>query len=211
MIFVNHNTSSWEFHFLDSPAGGTLDQYSVYTSRKLSSFTSCTAENKHKSIPEETKTASESEGGDRSLVKKAIFSTDLDHDCGPRYSIAKLQEFWSDDTKGWYYKCNITLGYTQNDPLNISFVSDSMAKIATASPVHPGEVDGTGNTSQTVYDYNADAMGFNGSFENAGCSLAVFALGSIVGATINNHYVSYFGLGQQLGSYFHVGSRVWFM
>jgi hypothetical protein len=62
-----------------------------------------------------------------------------------------IQAFESSDAQ-WYYQCNITLSNTQDDPANVSYISDVMAQIATASIAQTGYRDSSGASSQVYHE-----------------------------------------------------------
>jgi hypothetical protein len=43
MIFINYNASTLEFIFIDSPQGGTLNQLSMYSARKIALTYNCSS------------------------------------------------------------------------------------------------------------------------------------------------------------------------
>jgi len=77
-----------------------------------------------------------------------IYFTNPDNTCNdnPRFSIVEVFE----DLEPFhiYYICNVTIGLTQNDPANISYFSDSMALMASASIAQNGYPDADGQQHQ---------------------------------------------------------------
>lgn len=105
-----------------------------------------------------------------------------------------VQALESSTTEPWYYVCNVTLSNTFGDPMNISYVSDSMAKIAASAIAQTGFADENGESSQLYPPDSAWGTAFNGSSDLMGLSLANFALGAIAGASVQNLQNTYFGI-----------------
>ncbi|ESZ89893.1 hypothetical protein SBOR_9718 [Sclerotinia borealis F-4128] len=121
------------------------------------------------------------------------FFTDWPNSCPdiPRCSI--IQAFEASNTDPWYYRCNITLGSTQNDPRNISFISDEMSYTAASA---------IANTGYSNYEYQETTSypqktiwgtPMRGNVSSMGNQIAAFGLSSISGAAAFNPSTFYAG------------------
>jgi hypothetical protein len=97
------------------------------------------------------------------------------------------------------------MGHTYNDTRNLSYVSDYMARIATASIAQVGYTDFYGQASQIYPRDSPWGISNNGSTDDMGWTMGLFALATVVGASINNPLSSYEGQAPSGGVYLHVG------
>jgi hypothetical protein len=125
-------------------------------------------------------------------------------DGNPRCSVVEVLEL--SETQPWYYKCRITLDTTRNDPQNRSFVSDSMATIATSSIARGGLIDSTGQQAQLLPQSGFWGQPLGGDNATMGRTISMFSLASIAGAALYNPWNYYPGMtpieGQVLKSRF---------
>jgi hypothetical protein len=87
----------------------------------------------------------------QALPKSTTFFNNGNTTCpdrNPRCSVIEVLE--TSDTQPWYYRCNITLGTTQNDPQSLSYISDTMASFASASIAQGGFVGTFDDDSGTL-------------------------------------------------------------
>lgn len=153
MVWLNDTAEMAEFIFSDSPVGQQLGASSVYTARTISSTYTCES---HKVLA----------GGDGTTVDLRVdgignltvyqtvpntttFFVAQDSSCANNTRCQVVQAFEASDTDPWYYKCNVTLGKTRFDPMNVSYISDYMAQIAVSAIAQTGFVDSEGETGVT--------------------------------------------------------------
>ena len=86
----------------------------------------------------------------------------------------------------WYYTCNVTMGKTQNDPNNITWISDQMAYFATSSIAQTGYVDFEYQEFQIYPNKSNWGAPASGDGAAMGWRMTSFALGAIAGAAIFN-------------------------
>ena len=122
------------------------------------------------------------------------YFTDPDNACaqgGFRCSV--VEAFENSGVGQWYYKCNITLGLTQNDPRNLSYISDAMAFTATSSIAQTGYSDGLGPHTQVYPRKSLWGTSALGDASSMGSIISMYALGSIAGASLFNPRIYYQG------------------
>lgn len=214
MLFQDYDSKSITYPFSDSPDGEEMmTAFSVYTSRKINVTYRCNA------YPvlnngNGTETNIVIESGNRTVSQTVPNSITYlarnPHICEDNFRCSIVEAFESSSTDPWYYQCNITLGSTQNDPLNVSFVSDYMARIATASIAHIGYTDYLGVASQIYPQDSMWGTPQNGSADDIGMTVATFAMGAIAGATLYNPFTTYPGLAPSQGVILHVGHPYFF-
>ena len=214
MLYYDDDTKTVEHTFSDSPTGEPLGTFSVYTSRTIKVTYECAA------YPV-------TEGGNGTSVDLVVetlgnitveetvpysttFLTHDNHTCEDNQRCSIVEALEASDTDPWYYMCNVTMGETQNDPHNVSYISDYMARIATASIAQVGYTDYLGVAAQIYPRDSPWGSTANGSTEEIGMAIAVFAMGTIVGATMYNPYMSYVGSAPKQGVYLHVGHPYFF-
>ncbi|APA07111.1 hypothetical protein sscle_02g018810 [Sclerotinia sclerotiorum 1980 UF-70] len=134
------------------------------------------------------------------VANGTTFFTDYPNLCPdiPRCSI--IQAFEASDTDPWYYTCNITLGETQNDPRNISFISDDMAYIAASAIANTGY--SSMDDYQQTFSYPQKTMWglpIHGNVSRMGIQIAAFGLSSISVTAAFNPSKYYDGLEPHTG------------
>lgn len=124
-----------------------------------------------------------------------VYFTNPRNYCNITRRCSIIEVFEAYDTSPWYYKCNITLGYTLNDPKNVSYVSDEMASIATKSIAQSGAELMLTQQSQ-IYPLGDINFGtpFGGDKDAVGFNISAFALTAIAGAAIYNPQIYYEGI-----------------
>lgn len=203
-----------EFVFQDSPEGATLGQFSVYTGRAINVTYSCDSykvtKNGNGSFDDIEVETIGPVTLSQTVPDSTTYWTNSSHICGSNERCTRVEAFESSNTNPWYYQCEITMGKTYNDSTNVSFVSDYMAYIATAAIAQIGYTDFEGVASQ-IYPQNSP-WGYpsNGSVDAMGQTIATFALGAIVGATMYNPYTSYIGMAPHPGQCLQVGHPYFF-
>ncbi len=214
MIFTDYENKCLEFIFKDSPAGQALGTFSVYTGRAINVTYSCDSYRVTKNGNGTSDSIEvESIGAitlSQTVPESTTYWTNSSHMCGSNERCTKVEAFESSNTDPWYYQCEITLGKTYNDTLNVSYVSDYMAYIATASIAQVGYTDYLGVASQIYPQDSPWGYPNNGSTDDMGATMATFALGAIAGATMYNPYTSYSGMAPQSGQCLQVGHPYFF-
>ena len=122
------------------------------------------------------------------------YFTDPDNACeegNTRCSV--VEAFENSDTGQWYYKCNITMGLTQNDPKNLSYISDAMAFTATSAIAQIGYSNGPGVQTQVYPSKSLWGTSASGDANYMGSIISMYALGSIAGASLFNPQLYYEG------------------
>jgi hypothetical protein len=208
MIFTDYNNSLLEFIFQDSPTNEGLGTFSIYTGRTINVTYTCES---HRVTKNGNGTSDsievESVGAvtlSQTVPQSTTYWTNKTHTCGTNERCTKIEAFESSDTDPWYYSCEITMGHTFNDSMNVSYVSDYMAYIATAAIAQVGYTDYTGVASQIYPQDSPWGYPNNGSTTDMGATMATFALGAIAGATMYNPYTSYYGMAPQSGQVLQV-------
>jgi hypothetical protein len=179
MIWTDYDNNKTTFVFIDSPTGSYPTSSSIYTSRTVTLNYICSSY----TVTSTTTGSLEVETiGNVSLSQVAppnsiTFFTNPNNNCGsPRCSIVEAFET-NDNSTGWYYKCNLTLDHTENDPRNISSISDNMAQIATNSIAQVGYTDPSGQAAQTYPHDSPWGIPLDGSEQDMGSTMAIFSMG----------------------------------
>ncbi len=214
MLFENLDNRTITHVFSDSPTGQFLSTFSVYTSRTIVVSYSCEAYKVTGGGNGTTDDVEVETLGNVTVAQTVPNSiTYLTHDphvCADSDRCSIVEAFEASDTDPWYYMCNITLSNTQNDTRNVSFISDYMAQIATASIAQIGYTDYLGVASQIYPQDSPWGMVANGSADAIGNAMATFAIGTIAGATQYNPYTSYTGIAPSQGVYLFLGHPYFF-
>jgi hypothetical protein len=121
-----------------------------------------------------------------------------------------VQAFEASDTDPWYYICNITMGATKNDPHNVSFISDRMARMATGAIAQMGF---SYDLQQTTYYPNKTEFGapLHGNATNMGRKIAAYGLSAISGAATFNPTTTYSGMEPHSGFKLGISHRYLFL
>ncbi|PQE10446.1 hypothetical protein CJF30_00010435 [Rutstroemia sp. NJR-2017a BBW] len=121
-----------------------------------------------------------------------------------------VQAFEASDTDPWYYLCNITMGATINDPHNVSFISDRMARTAVGAIAQMGF---SWDLQQTTYYPNKTQLGapLHGNATNMGRKIAAYGLSTISGAATFNPTITYSGMEPHTGFKLTIGHRYLFV
>jgi len=198
-LFQDYNNSRIELIFLDAPPDSYIQApATAYSNRTINMTYVCSS---HKVLA----------GGDGStgiiqvegyssnisvsetVLNTTAYFTAYSNECPDNARCSTVQAFESSKTSPWYYECNITLGQTQNDSGNISFISDFMAYTATSAIAQNGITDPTGQSTQLYPQDSEWGIPLNGSAEDMGMSMATFGLGSLAGAVLFNPTTSFTG------------------
>ena len=138
------------------------------------------------------------------------YFTNANNQCGDNQRCSVVEAFEASSDDPWYYSCNITLDKTQNDPHDLSFISDQMAYIATSSIAQMGYGDSTGQEAQIYPQNSVWGYPLGGSKDDMGLTIATWALGSIAGATLFNPSSFYMGEQPSQGQYLKLGHPYFF-
>ena len=213
LIWYKNNTDYGTYVFLDYSPGGGLNTLSIYTERTINATYQCESH-------EVTKYGNGSfDYVDVANIGQIYVSQHLPNsttffnndnttcpDGSLRCTVIEVLE--TSSTQPWYYRCNMTLGVTQNDPQNLSFVSDMMAYYATASIAEGGfvgDVDEAGTVLQSAQIFPQSSIfgaPAGGDKDAMGQTIGLFTLGAVAVAGVYNPPKFYNGQtpieGQQL-------------
>jgi hypothetical protein len=209
MLWYDRSNSSVKFIFYDAPNDTTVGLLAVYSNRTLEVNYAC----------ESFKVIENGNGTSNDIVAEQLgnitlsqtvpdsmtYSTYQDYQCADNVRCSTVTAFESSETNPWYYICNVTLGQTYNDPQNVSFISDYMAQIATASIAQIGYTDYVGIASQIYPTGSPWGIPQGGNASEVGLVMATYALGTIAGATIYNPLTQYLGMAPKQGVILQVG------
>lgn len=216
-IWYSFESQSIEFVFADSPTGAaSAGQFSIYSDRKVDVTWKCDAHAVTEHGDGSSNNITVAQIGDiyvsRTVPDAMVIFTNTSapdsNACGPRCSV--VEAFESSSTSPWYYRCNITVGKTMNDPRNISYISDSMASIASTSIANIGYSDHPGQEAQIYPHGSAWGAPNEGSADAMGLTVACYALGSIAGAAFFNPSTSYEGMVPSSGQHLVIGHGILF-
>ncbi|KAI0996712.1 hypothetical protein K3495_g11472 [Podosphaera aphanis] len=198
MLYVDPNRKFAEFFFFDTPEGYSLDgPLSAFTDRKINVTHECDAfhvlkggDGRDNIITVETIGAVNIT---HSVPSSTAFLTRKDNSCegNPRCLIVEV--FESSLTNPWYYVCNVSFGQTQNDPENITPISNFMAQIAIGSIAQIGFKDSNGLALQIYPRDSPWGQAANGDPDQIGITIAVFSLSAILGSARYNPPIKYTG------------------
>lgn len=198
--------------FSDSPTGsGYPVSSSIYTSRTINSTWACDSYN----VTGWDGSSADLEVANlgnvtvyRQLVTNALnVWVAADSKCEGNDRCQVVQAFEAFAAAPYYYKCNISMSLTYNDPLNVSYISDEMAQIATSAIAQTGFVDADGETGQAYPRESVWGLPLAGSADGMGLNMAIFSMGAIAGAAENNPFTSYQGKAPSPGVILQVGHQ----
>ncbi|RKF59588.1 hypothetical protein OnM2_059078 [Erysiphe neolycopersici] len=196
LLWLDKSNSIINFVFLDSPKDSlVIDSFSAFTERKISVTYKC---NSFRVLSGGNGTVSKItvDRVGNVLLPQAVpdsttFLTRANHTCPGDNRCSIVEAFESSATDPWYYICEISLGKTQNDPQGVSFVSDYLAQIATASIAQIGYTDSRGYASQVYPRESLWSQVAKGNADSVGMVISLCALSSIAGAAQFNPFTSY--------------------
>ncbi|POS84522.1 hypothetical protein EPUL_005035 [Erysiphe pulchra] len=196
LLWLDKSNSVINFIFLDSPKESlVIDSFSAFTDRKISVTYKC---NSYRVLSggDGTVTQINVDRVGNVLLPQAVpdsttFLTRSNHTCKGNSRCSIVEAFESSATDPWYYVCEISLGNTQNDPLGVSFVSDYIAQIATATIAQIGYTDSRGYASQVYPRESLWSQVAKGDADSIGMVISLCALSSIAGAAQFNPFTSY--------------------
>lgn len=193
MLWYNSNSSYLEFMFWNEPVKATLSGgFAAYSDRTVNVSYICES---HEVTARGNGSFNEIEVANVGpvLVNDVVpdsltYFTNAGNYCSDGDWRCSVVEAFEASTLGtpYYYKCNITMGRTQNDPSNISFISDDMAYFATSSIAQIGYHDSVYQQYQIYPNKSTWGSPAGGNAEVVGLRMASFALGSVAGASIFN-------------------------
>jgi hypothetical protein len=193
MLWYDQANSLLEFVFSDEPVKSALHNiFAAYSERTVDMTYKCEAHEVTAGgdgTENNIQVANIGNVSVDSVVPDSItYFTNLDNFCNEddtRCSIVEAFEASTSSTP-YYYKCNVTMGTTQNDPTNVSYISDTMAFYATSSIAQIGYIDTWGQQFQIYPNKSTWGLPAGGNADVVGLRMASFALGSIAGATLFN-------------------------
>ncbi|TVY45833.1 hypothetical protein LSUB1_G000091 [Lachnellula subtilissima] len=130
--------------------------------------------------------------------------------CDDNNRCSIVEAFEASKTDPWYYKCNITVGKTTNDPSNDSWVSDDMAFLAASSIAQIGYTDEYGQEVQIYPNGSFVGVPLYGNTTRMGMTMSTFAIGAIGGASMYNPTKVTKGIVPSQGSKLDVGHQYFF-
>ena len=133
--YLNNNFTYGTYIFFDNNPGGGVNTLSVFTERTINVTTECESYAVTNGTSNNIEVANIGEVYVSLILPNATtFFTNNNTMCPDeswRCNVIEVLE--TSPTQPWYYRCNVSLGMTQNDPEKLSFVSDTMAYYATAA------------------------------------------------------------------------------
>jgi hypothetical protein len=192
MLWYDSNNSYMEFIFWNNPVQeSTTGVFSAYSDRFVSVTYTCDA---HEVTARGNGSFNDIEVANVGIVTvdsvvpdSITYFTDYDNACSEDGRCSIVQAFEA-STRGmpYYYSCNVTMGKTQSDANNITWISDAMAYFATSSIAQIGYID-EGLQEYQIYP-NKSTWGrpAGGDADVMGLRVASFALGAIAGAAVFN-------------------------
>ena len=199
IVWYRNDTDFGTYIFFDNSPGGGIDTISIFTERTISGTYECESHEVLGIVNGSSAYIKVANIGQVFVSLQLQYSTTFFNnnntgiqcaDEGLRCSVIEVLEMST--TQPWYYKCFMTLGTTQNDPDGLSFVSDNMARYATASIAsggYVGEVDNNPSVLQSAQiipqsSYFGSPLG--GDKDLMARNIAFYTLGAIAVAGIYN-------------------------
>lgn len=192
MLWYDSNNSYLEFVFWNSPVKSTSSGiFKAYSERIVNVTYTCDA---HEVTARGNGSFNDIEVANIGTVSvdtvvpdSLTYFTDYYNSCSEDGRCSIVQGFEA-STEGtpYYYNCNITMGKTQSDPNNISWISNDMAYFATSSIAQIGYIDDNGQEYQIYPNKSTWGRPAGGNADVIGLRMASFAMGSIAGAAIYN-------------------------
>jgi hypothetical protein len=216
-IYFNNETNFGTFVFFDQNPGATVNNaINIFTSRTINATYACESHEVTSGGNGSVATIEVANIGSvfvsQVLPKSTTFFNNNGVQCPDKNQRCSVVEvFETSDTQPFYYKCNITLGNTQGDPKNLSWVSDEMAQYATAAIAQGGYVDVTLQTAQIFPQTSIFGTPSAGDKDTMGLYLGWYALGAIMGAAIYNPNQYYEGSTPMQGQQLSIAHRFTFI
>ncbi|KAG9247581.1 hypothetical protein BJ878DRAFT_414632 [Calycina marina] len=219
MLWSNDMEHSFEMMFTDSPAKTTTDHRasSSYSDRRIKVTYFCEAHEVTGTVTDNSTSITVSNYGE--VAVNNLISNDATNYfsrkgnyCEYNRRCSVVEAFENSGSGQWYYTCNITMSTTQNDPRNLSYVSDFMAHIATSSISLDGYADAPDNVVYNqVYPKNAPwGTAAHGDGDIMGFIIGMYALGSLAGTSLFNPRLYYQGAAPVVGSALTLGHPKYF-
>lgn len=221
-VFYNNDTGVQNFVFFDSSPDGGINAVQTFSGRNINVTYECES---HEVTANGNGYFTDVEVANigqvyvsQILPNGTTFFNNDNTTCPdnrPRCTVIEVLE--TSETQPWYYRCNITLGITQDDPQNVSFVSDAMADYATGSIAEGGffgpvDKDGTVlQSAQVIPQSSLFGSTAGGDTDDMGLQIAYFAVGSIAMAAYFNPSKFFEGQTPSSGQQLTVGHAVWFI
>ncbi|POS87216.1 hypothetical protein EPUL_002258 [Erysiphe pulchra] len=198
LLWLDKSNSLINFVFLDSPQGAqVIEPFSAFTERIISVTFDCNSFGVLQGGDGRTTEIDIDRVGKISLSQavpnSTTYITRSKHTCKTNKRCSVVEAFESSSVDPWYYVCEISMGMTQNDKQNISFVSDYLAQIATAAIAQIGYTDSKGIASQIYPRESLWGQVAKGDPSDVGMMMAIYALASLAGAAQFNPFTSYRG------------------
>lgn len=220
-VWWNNETNVQSYVFVDGNVGAST-VLSIYSGRSINVTYACESHEVTASGNGSFDNPTVADIGSVFVSQSLPYSTTFFHnenstcpDDNPRCSVIEVLE--TSETQPWYYKCNITVSPTQNDPQNLSFVSDQMALYASASIAQGGFIGSFPDDSGVLQDaqifpqssiFGSPAKGDNNQM---GLSIAYFSIGSLAIAGSYNPSKYYQGTSPTQGQQLTVGHAITFL
>jgi hypothetical protein len=201
--------NTWTFVFLDSPPSG-IGPSTIFTNRTINATWSCDA---HPILGGGNGTTSQFLVQNLGLQNVSLalpnsttfYTNNLMHACAdPKNSrCAVVQVFEASSLQPWYYSCDITISEVANTRADVPAqrVGDQMAWLAAGAIALQGyersPPDDPLGLPQQAQLYPADTSWgtpMKGNVDYMGALIALFAIGSITGAALNNPPAYYNGM-----------------
>ncbi|RKF57241.1 hypothetical protein OnM2_075048 [Erysiphe neolycopersici] len=198
LLWLDKSNSLINFVFLDSPEGAqVIEAFSAFTERKISVNFDCNSFGVLQGGDGRTTEIDIDRVGkvtlSQAVPNSTTYITRSNHTCKSNSRCSVVEAFESSSTDPWYYVCEISMGMTQNDKQNISFISDYFAQIATASIAQIGYTDAKGIASQIYPRESLWGQMAKGDPSDVGMMMAIYAIASLAGAAQFNPFTSYSG------------------
>lgn len=208
MVFVFTEYSS-------SASSSNTGSLEIYTNRTLEMHYSCSShvvtKNGNGSVDANITVKDVGSMSVASVANGTTFFTNYPNKCPGIPRCTTVQAFEASDTDPWYYTCNITVGNTQNDAKNLSYISDRMAHIAANAIANTGYYyedyqDASNYPQKSIWGLPA-----NGNESFVGSQIVAFGLTSISGAAAFNPTTSYYGLEPHTGFALSINHTYFFL
>ncbi|KAI6248852.1 hypothetical protein HI914_02507 [Erysiphe necator] len=198
LLWLDKSKNMIKFIFLDSPEGAqVVESFSAFTERQINVTFGCSSFGVLQGGDGKTTEINIDRVGRISLPQavpdSTTYITRSNHTCKANNRCSVVEAFEASSTDPWYYVCEISMGMTQNDSKNISFVSDYLAQIATASIAQIGYTDSKGIASQIYPRESLWGQMAKGDPSDVGMMMAIYAIASLAGAAQFNPFTSYSG------------------
>ncbi|KIN03201.1 hypothetical protein OIDMADRAFT_119695 [Oidiodendron maius Zn] len=218
--YLDNNNNSGTYIFFDNSPGGGPDTLSVFTERTINVTYECESYAVTKFGNGMFSTIEVAGIGEvnvsLSLPNATTFFNNNNTVCPDeslRCNVIEVLE--TSPTQPWYYRCNVSLGMTQNDPENLSFISDTTAYYATVAMAGGGysvDIDDAGTIQSAQIFPQSSFFGtpLAGNKDLMGWFIGLYSLGSIAVAGNYNPRQFYNGQTPAEGQHLTIGHHLFF-